>query len=415
MEQDSMRTLPHWLRPWLSLVALIILCAGVWTATAVRQVVVLAQSASGSAQVSEEERKEIQNRIDELSKKLSEAQQEKNSLSSTIKLLDSKIQLNEQQIRQTQLEIRVTQSEINDLNERVEGLKSTLSELSMALIHRVQQQYKTHSSDPMSRLFATTGAEDYFKQDKYLAKARAHTQELIVTTEEKRQDYDARRLEKEDKQDDLRSLETRLEQQQADLDQQKEDKRRLLEVTQNNEKIYQQQLAAAQAEAAGLLLIKAGKGNEVEVGKVKEGDRIATIITGSSLCSSGTHLHFEVIKDGNYSNPFQWLSSSVSLINNTSDPVGGSGSWPWPVPDAAKINQGYGMTWYARVMRAYGGGPHTGVDLVSKTGSSREVVAVSSGTLYRGAIRCGGGDMRYVKVKHDNDSSVSSVYVHVNY
>lgn len=410
-----MPSLPHWLRPWFYAAALIVVGSGFWVATSVRSAVVFAQAASGSAQISEEERKEIQKKIDELSKKLDEVKQEKNTLSSTIRLLDNKILLNEQQIRQTQLEIKVTESEIADLSERVEGLKSTLSELSLALIHRVQQQYKQRSSDPMSRLFATTGAEDFFKQDKYLAKARAHTQELIVTTEEKRQDYDSQRLEKEDRQTALQSLEARLEQQQGELNQQKDDKRQLLAVTQNNEKIYQEQLASAQAEAAGLLLIKAGKGNEVEVGKVKEGDVIASIITGKSPCSSGTHLHFEVIKDGNYSNPFQWLTSGVSLINNSSDPTNATGAWKWPVPNAARITQGYGMTWYARVLRAYGGGPHTGVDLVSKSSSDRKVVAVKSGTLYRGAIRCGGGDMRYVKVKHDDDSSLSSVYVHVNY
>lgn len=401
----------HWYSHWLAVAtALFLLFSGVWFSVNP----VLAATASESGEISEEEKKEIQEKIDELTKKLGEVQQEKNTLSSTIKLLDNKILLNEQQVRQTQLEIRVTQSEVEDLSERVEGLKETLSELSLALIHRVQEQYKQRSSDSVSRLFATTGAADFFKHDKYLAKARAHTQDLIMTTEEKRQNYDAQRNAKEEKQNDLEALELRLEQQKQELSQQQEDKRQLLVVTQNNERLYQEQLAAAQAEAAGLLLIKAGKGNEVEVGEVKEGEVIANIILGKSPCSSGTHLHFEVIKDGNYSNPFGWLKSA-SLINNSSDPTNATGSWPWPVSDAARITQGYGMTWYARVMRAYGGGPHTGVDMVSKTSTQRQVRAVRSGTLYRGAIRCGGGDMRYVKVKHKDDSSVSSVYVHVNY
>ncbi len=376
--------------------------------------VVFAQ-ATGSAQLSEEERKQVQSRIDELTQKLEEVKQEKNTLSSAIKLIDNKTLLNEQQIRKTQLEIQVTQSEVLDLTERVEGLKTTLSELSVALIHRIQQQYKQHSGDAMSRLFATTGAEDYFKQDKYISKVRAHTQELIMTTEEKRQDYEHQRESKEQKQTQLESLQSRLSQQQTELAEQKEDKRRLLSVTQNDERNYQQQLAAAQAEAAGLLQIKAGRGNESEVGTVKEGDVIASIIPGKSFCSSGTHLHFEVIKDGNYTNPFSWLSGDPSLINSSSDPANPSGSWRWPVQDPARITQGYGMSWYARVMRAYGGSPHTGIDLVSKSSSNLQVVAVKSGTLYRGAIRCGGGNMQYVKVKHEDDPSISTVYVHVNY
>lgn len=363
--------------------------------------------------LTEQEKQEIQSRIDELTKKLSEVQQEKTTLSSTIRLLDNKILLNEQQVRQTELEIQVTESEIVDLTERVEGLKESLSELSRALIHRVQQQYKQRSSDAMSRLFATTGVSDLLQQDKYLAKVRMHTQDMIMTTEEKRQNYDAQREQKEVKQLELESLRTRLGTQKIELDQQKEDKRRVLEVTQNNERIYQEQLAAAQAEAQGLLSIKAGLGQEEEVGPVKSGDRIASIISGKSTCSSGTHLHFEVVKDGNYSNPFSWLGSA-ELINNSSDSVATGGSWPWPLNSAARITQGYGMTWYARVLRAYGGNPHTGVDMVSKS-SDLTVKAVKDGTLYRGSVRCGSQYMRYVRVRHDEDSALSTIYVHVNY
>ena len=375
---------------------------------------VLAQSSTSSADLSAQQKAEVQRRIDELTQKLEQVRKEKTTLDSTIRLLDNKVLLNEQQIRKTQLDIQVTNSEVNDLSERVEGLKTTLSELSLALIHRVQEQYKQRSSDPMSRLFATTGAEDFFKQDKYLRQVRAHTQDLILATEEKRQDYDQQRVQKEALQQDLEALEQRLEQQQNELNQQKEDKRRLLAITQNDERTYQAQLAAAQAEAEGLILVRAGRGNETEVGKVNEGDVIASIIPGRSTCSTGTHLHFEVIKDGNYTNPFQWLSGDVGLINSSSDPVGGSGSWRWPVFNPARITQGYGMTSFART-GFYGGNPHTGIDLVSKTSSDLRVVAVKSGTLYRGGIRCGSGTMKYVKVKHDDDPSISTMYVHVNY
>lgn len=374
----------------------------------------LAPVSAAADNLTEEEREEIQEKIDELTEKLAEVQKEKTTLSSTIRLLDNKILLNAEQVRQTELEIRVTESEVQDLSERVEGLKESLGELSTALIHRVQKQYKQRTTDSMSRLFSTTGVADLLQQDKYLAKARAHTQELIISTEEKRQNYDDQRVEKEDKQDELEALKARLGEQKTELDQQKEDKRRVLETTQNNERIYQEQLAAAQAEAAGLLSIKAGLGQEEEVREVKKGDKIATIIPGKSTCSSGTHLHFEVIKNGNYQNPFGYLGSA-SLVNLSSDSANPSGDWPWPVNNAARITQGYGMTWYARVLRAYGGSPHTGVDMTSKTASDLTVRAVEDGTLYRGSVRCGSQYMRYVRVRSEDDEDLSSIYVHVNY
>lgn len=395
-----------------STLSVVFLLAGFWAwfALGARVPVVMA----AKSDLTEEEREEIQEKIDELTKKLSEVQKEKTTLSSTIRLLDNKILLNAEQVRQTELEIRVTESQVEDLSERVEGLKESLGDLSTALIHRVQQQYKQRTHDSMSRLFSTAGVADLLQQDKYLAKARAHTQELILSTEEKRQNYDNERVEKEDKQVELEALKLRLQDQKTELDQQKEDKRLVLQTTQNNERIYQEQLAAAQAEAAGLLSIKAGLGQEEKVRKVKKGDKIATIISGKSACSSGTHLHFEVVKKGNYQNPFGYLGSA-SIVNLSSDPAKPTGDWPWPINNAARITQGYGMTWYARVLRAYGGSPHTGVDMISKTPSDLTVRAVEDGTLYRGSVRCGSQYMRYVRVLSEDDDELSSIYVHVNY
>ena len=69
------------------------------------------------------------------------------------------------------------------------------------------------------------------------------------------------------------------------------------------------------------------------------------------------------------------------------------------------------MTFYASVLRYYGGSPHTGLDMVN---SDYQVKAVQPGTLYRGAIGCGGGTLRYVHVKH-TDGGADTYYLHVNY
>jgi murein DD-endopeptidase MepM/ murein hydrolase activator NlpD len=166
------------------------------------------------------------------------------------------------------------------------------------------------------------------------------------------------------------------------------------------------------AESGAIKSIVAGRGEEIKIGEVKEGDKIATIIQGASPCSNGTHLHFEVVKNGSHENPANFLKSISITWNNSPDgSFGFSGDWNWPLINPAKLNQGYGMTWYARVRRAYGGAPHTGIDIVSQTGDLT-VKAVKDGTLYAGAIGCGGKNLNYVKVEH-KDSDLSTYYLHV--
>ena len=78
--------------------------------------------------------------------------------------------------------------------------------------------------------------------------------------------------------------------------------------------------------------------------------------------------------------------------------------------DPIRITQGYGMTYYASVLKYYGGSPHTGLDMVN---DDYGVKAVRPGTLYQGAIGCGGGTLRYVRVKQDD--GYDTYYLHVNY
>lgn len=363
-----------------------------------------------AAEKSQEELDALKKTIAELEAKISDLQKEKNSLASTIKYLDSKILLNEKQIEQTQREIAVLEAQIEDLDQRIAGLEVSLKELSAQLIERIQQQYKYGGSDQTSLLLATTGFTDFFKEYKYISQTRAHSQNLLLSTEQKRQDYDAEKHKKEQTQSEVQRLQAKLEGQQLDLERQKIDKQKLLQLTQNDERVYQQKLADAQAEFQAIQSIIAGGGTETEVREVKTGDGIASIIAGPSTCSTGAHLHFEVVKNGAHVNPASYLKSAD--ITWYDDSFGFSGSWEWPVHNPALISQGYGMTSFAR-SGFYGGGPHTGIDMNSKTKSSWGVRAVSDGTLYRGSIRCGKGNLRYVRVKHSNE--LSSYYLHVNY
>lgn len=358
---------------------------------------------------SNDEFEKIKKTIDELTAKINAAQQEKKSLSSTINFLNNKISLNEKEIEKTQFEIRMLEAQVNDLEQRITGLELSLHDLSSALIERIQNQYKRGTGDGLARMFATTGISNLFKETKYLSQVREHTQELLLNTEQKRQLYDEEKKTKEQAQLEMVALQNKLQVQQKDLQQQKQDKNQLLAVTQNNEKTYQEQLAKTLEEYNAIQSIAAGAGNETEVRDVKTGENIASIIAGASVCSTGTHLHLEVRKDGALQSPAGYLKGADIVWRDGSFAF--TGSWDWPLNDPAIVTQGYGYTSWSRT-GFYGGKPHTGIDMVSKS-SSLTVKAVKDGKLFRGSVKCGRGNLRYVRVQHAD--GVSSYYLHVNY
>lgn len=185
-------------------------------------------------------------------KKLAETKAEKNTLSENIQYLNNRIALNEKEIEKTQYDIAVLDAQINDLGQRIVGLESSLGELSEALIDRVQTQYKRRATDPISMVFATTGLSDFFKEHKYYERVRSHTQELLLTTELKRQVYDEEKTNKEDKQTEMEVLQQRLNSQQAELRQQEQAKQQLLTQTKNSEANYSRLLSEAREELNSL-------------------------------------------------------------------------------------------------------------------------------------------------------------------
>jgi peptidoglycan hydrolase CwlO-like protein len=350
-----------------------------------------------------------------LEAKLKEVQSERITLTNTISIINGKISIQELQINQILAEITLLEREVGVLSERIDGLNVSLDRLTTVLINRIQAQYKHSQTTQLTMLASANSINQFLSQYKYLSQAGQQTASAMSRAESQRMQYDEQKALKETKQAEVQKKRLTLEAERQGLAQQRQEQQFLLRETQNNETRYQAELAKTMAELQAIQSIIAGKGSETRVGEVKEGDRIASIIVGASTCSTGTHLHFEVVRRGVNYNPASYLKSVSSFVwNNSPDgPFPFTGEWDWPVDDPARINQGYGMTYYARVRRAYGGAPHTGIDMMSRT-ANYSVRAVQDGTLYRGSIACGGGLLRYVRVQH-NESDLNTYYLHVNY
>lgn len=347
--------------------------------------------------------------------KINEARGAKVTLSNTISILNGQIQVQQLKINQTESEVGKLESEIQVLLGRIEGLDLSLDQLSEVLVKRVTENYKQSHTNPLMLIVSQGRLGEFLKQWKYLKLTEQQTASAMERAESQRLDYDNQKTLKEEKQQELEAKQKELESQRLVLDKQKGEQEYLLKETQNNEAKYQAELAKTLAELEAIQSIIAGNGNESEVRSVNEGDQIASIIAGASACSTGTHLHFEVVKDSSHRDPAGYLRSIDAEWSNSPDSAFGfGGSWNWPMNNPARITQGYGMTYYARVKRAYGGAPHTGMDMVSKTYGDYTVKAVKSGKLYRGSIPCGGGLLRYVRVEHQEEG-ISTYYLHVNY
>jgi len=355
-------------------------------------------------------------RLEELGKQIEEYQNQVKKLEAQANTLSNQVAQYDAQIRLTTLKIVQTEEKITLLGGRIDQLEQSLTALTNAFINRVAQTYKmSRVSEPYLVLALSPDLSKAVSSFHYLKRIQEADRDLLLRLERAQADYKGEKVDQE-------KLQNELEKQKQVLGTQKVAKATLLEQTRNDEKRYQQLLSVSRSEYEAIQAIISGKGEEIEVGKVPQGQRIASVIQGPSCNSSGEHLHFIVRQDGGTQNPFSFLKPGINYENcsggscgsGDGDPFNPSGSWDWPVSPKIKFSQGYGSTWAVKntwVGRIYQF--HNGIDINSE--SSGEVRSVKSGTLYRGSYTgYNGCRLRYVRVDHD-DSDLDTFYLHINY
>lgn len=357
---------------------------------------------------------EKQKEIEEYQRKIDELQSQQKTLKSTIAYFENKIRLTVVLIDQNEEKLKVLEKEIEQLSLKIGRLDESLETISRLLVLRIIETYKKGTINPLYLFLTSDGFSQFLNRYKYLKIVQAHDRDLLFKMEQARFNYDSQKTLKEEKQEEVERLKLQLEKQKLALAQQRKDKERLLEITKNDEERYQELLVVAQAEYEAILAILAGKGEVAEVGPIKAGEIISSMIVGASACSIGTHLHFEVVVDGSSVNPASYLKSTNLIFEPEVQQFNGSGSWDWPIFDPIRITQEYGETFWTRLGRLWYDF-HTGIDMVSGTldnPGSRTARAVQDGTLYRGSIDCGGGTLKYSRVDQADD--IQTYYLHVN-
>ena len=337
---------------------------------------------------------EILRQIDETQAKISDLQSQEKTLSSQIAVIDNQIKLTELKISSTKAQISDLTLDIDTAEKKIDKLEGSLDNLSKILINRIKETYIVGTSSSFQILLSSGSVEDFVKKANYLRIAQAHDKRLIYDTVQARNDYSNQKDIFEDKKVKIEQLQAELEGYSVQLDTEKEGKEQLLAITKNDEVKFQELLARLRADAAS---INVALGNiSAKIGTVNKGDIIGGV--GSSGCSTGPHLHFEVYTDakvednrviGNRVDPKPYLENSSYV-----QPVLG---YPGSV-----------TTWYGEV---YFLGTHTGIDIANPFGTP--IRAMDGGEAYATSATCSynGSIGRGIIVDHKN--GIVTLYWHI--
>ena len=214
---------------------------------------------------------EINNKIKELEKKVADLKSQENSLSSQIGAMDNQIKLTEYRINATQQEIIDITLDIDSATKRMKNLEGSLTDVSKILLNRIVATYKAGANDTVGILLASEDLENAISRANYLRIVQAHDKQLLLNTQQARNDYSNQKQIFEDKKKKIEALKTQLEGYTAQLDKDKEAKKKLLADTQGDEKSYQKLLSQARAQLAGFSRFTANQGG-------------ASLLSGQTVC-----------------------------------------------------------------------------------------------------------------------------------